>query len=259
MKFSKIPKNRYKEMRSSVKEGQVLIVPMDNRLLEDDVHPYPAGGKRLPAWFRNAPKQGVRNCAGIQDYLNTGFIIPAWTDFSFRAMPEVGGWDLRIGRLPYAIEPFRSDPFGYESTGKCPMTDVREMTASPYPKLVNPFSFITAPGWSLMIFGILHEPNPDYDVVPAVVHTDYYHHMNVVLNPRRSEDFRITYGQPLAHVIPFKRSGDTKDVLFADESDYKYVASRGLGVGPAPLLNHDDKFESSGRFYRRMKRKIDGD
>jgi hypothetical protein len=253
MRFTTKPKNHYKQIRSSVKEGQVLLIPMDNRLLED-VKPYAAGGKKLPTWFKLAPKEGIRRCAGVLEYLETGFIIPAWTDFAFEPRPELSGWEVNIGQMPFAKTPFESQPFPLSSTGECPMTRARDIEGSPYPKLVNPYSIVTAKGWSSIIHGIPYEPNPHYDVVPAIVHTDYYHQMNVVLNLKGSEPFVIRYGEPLVHIYPFKRSGNTEVIKFGTEEDYKYVYGRGVSDGPTRLEG-----EGVGLGYRKHRKSNDAD
>jgi hypothetical protein len=248
VRFTSKPNKHYKELQKSVKPGEVLIVPTDDRLLEEETMPYKAGGKQFPDWFRFSPKSGIRKCVGVQDYLSYGFILPAWTNFDFKAVPQHGGWDLKVGQMPFVSMPFESDPFPKETTGSCPMTEIRGIPDSPYPKLVNPFSFITAPGWSLMILGILHEPNGSYDVVPGLVNTDYYHEVNVVLNPHTDQDFTISYGQPLAQLIPIKRDGDTAKLKFGNQNDHKYVFGRGMGGGPG---RPDAK--GTGRGYRKSK------
>lgn len=246
MKFTKNPKNYYKQMKKSVKEGEVLVVPMDNRLMED-IKPYKSKGKNLPSWFKLSPKSGVRKCAGIADYLETGFILPAWTDFSFTPLDN-GTWDVRVGDLPFAVMPFGNEGFSKASVGKCPMTDIRKMEEGQFPKLVNPYLFITHPGWSLMVTGMLHEPNENYDIVPGVVHTDYYHQLNIVFNLKGNEPFAIRYGEPLAHLVPLKRSGDIQDIKFANESDFKYAFHRGIGNGPSKFRTNE-----SIRFYRKFR------
>lgn len=251
MKFTTKPKNTYKKIKNSVKEGEVLIVPLDNRLTED-IKPYPAGGKNLPEWFRHSPKDGIRRCAGVEDFLSLGFIIPAWTNFSFYPRPDLGGWEVEIGQLEFAPRQFISDPFPRATTGSCPMTDNRKIQDSPYPKLVNPYSIITAPGWSCIINGIVHEPNPNYDVVTGIVNTDYYHHVNIVLNLTNDDPFTIEYGEPLAHIIPFKRNPGLKDLKFADEEYYKYVNAKGMGAGPKLIKTRP------APLYRKEKKKQDG-
>lgn len=253
MKFTTKPKNKYKQIRKSVKEGEVLLVPLDNRLLED-AKPYVAGGRNLPTWFKLAPKEGIRRCAGVLEYLETGFIIPAWTDFSFEPRPELGGWEVNIGQMMFSPMPFESQPFQFSTTGECPMTRNRDIENSPYPKLVNPYSIITAKGWSSVITGIPYEPNPHYDVVPAIVHTDYYHHMNVVLNLKGSEPFVISRGEPLVHIYPFKRSGDIEKIKFATEDEYKYVFGRGVSTGPTNISG-----DGVGLGYRRNRKNNDAD
>jgi len=250
MKFSKRPKSRYRELRKSVKPGEVLIVPMDNRLLEDAI-PYVAGGKNIPPWYKMSPKDGIRKCVGVNDYLNLGFILPAWTNVSFSPNHQYGGWDADLAQMQWAADEFRSEPFPLSTTGTCPMTSVRKIEQAPYPKLVNPFAFITAPGWSLLVTGIPYEPNANFDVVPAIVNTDYYHHMNIVLNLKSDQPFSIQYGEPLAHFIPFKRDTDIETLRFADESDYKYIISRGMG--PSQFANKN----GVSRGYRQWLRKQD--
>lgn len=253
MNFTTKPKNKYRQMRKSVKPGEVLLIPMDNRLLED-VKPYKAGGKNLPNWFKAAPKDGIRRCAGVLEYLNMGFIIPAWTDFSFVPRPELGGWDVSIGQMPFSLVPFESQPFPASTTGECPMSRVRGIESSPYPKLVNPYSIVTAKGWSSIITGIPYEPNNNYDVVPALVHTDYYHQMNVVLNLKGTEPFVIRYGEPLVQIFPFFRSGDTESIKFGSEDDFKYVYGRGVSDGPARLTG-----EGIGLGYRKNRKTNDAE
>jgi len=251
MKFTTKPTNRYKEIRRSVKEGEVLLIPMDNRLLED-VKPYKSGGKKLPTWFKIAPKEGIRRCAGVLEFLETGIIIPAWTDFSFQPVPELGGWEVNIGQMPFASHQFESQPFPIATTGECPMTRVRSIESAPYPKLVNPYSIVTAKGWSSIIQGIPYEPNNHYDVVPAIVHTDYYHQMNVVLNLKGSEPFVIRYGEPLVQIFPFKRSGNFETIKFGTENEYKFVYGRGVSDGPTRLEG-----EGIGLGYRRNRKSND--
>jgi hypothetical protein len=74
-----------------------------------------------------------------------------------------------------------------------------------FPKLVTPFYVRTAPGWSLMTF-----PHPlfyskDFHIMSGMIHTDFYHNVNVVLNICGSEDFVIEAGTPLLYCLPVNR------------------------------------------------------
>jgi hypothetical protein len=111
------------------------------------------------------------------------------------------------------------------------MTGVRKIETGQYPKLVNPWRMETAPGWSTLILPCYWEPSEDYTVVPAIVHTDFYHAINIVLNLTGDRPFALKYNTPIAQLIPFKRDSDFTKVLFNDESEFKYYASTGFGSG----------------------------
>ena len=219
----RLKKNRqYKKIKKSVKEGQILIIPSDDRLLESGEKPYVSGPRKMPSWFRSSPKGGIRRCAGVQNFLELGIIVPAWTTFKITPDDFSDSWSISNKNFTDTVHPFGYDAFPYESTGSCPMTSVRKKEKSFYPKLVTPYSFITAPGWSCIILGLLHQPNDNYDIVTGIVHTDFYHQINVVLNLKNDKEFQIIHNDPLFQLIPFKRSGDFNKINFASEEYYKY-------------------------------------
>lgn len=243
----------YRKIKKKVKPGQIYITPSDNLLFEEGEPPYVAGGKRMPSWFRGSPKSGVRRCSGISDFLSLGVVIPAWSTFVFNPIDyQNSDWQVQSAQYRMLNSQFSVDAFQYESTGKCPMTELREMKESFYPKLVTPYSFITAPGWSTIILGMVHEPNPHFDVVPGIVNTDYYHQINIVLNLKGSEKFSIRHNQPIAQLIPFKRSGDFSKILFGDESEFKYVYGKN---GDQDMFDIRDGGDVA-RGYRRSSRDI---
>lgn len=240
----------YNKIRKSVKEGEIFIIPSDNRLLEMGEPPYVNGGKRISSWFRSSPKSGVRRCIGIKDFLDLGVTIPAWTTFKFYPNEYENNFNADLAQYSIPTIPFAIQGFPFSSTGDCPMSSVREIKEAYYPKLVTPYAFITAPGWSTMIVGMLHSPSPNYDVVPGIVHTDFYHQINVVLNIRSKEEFYIPHNEPLVQLIPFKRSGDFSKIKFEDEDKFKYTYGN---HGDSDVLD----FMESGdiaRGYRKSKR-----
>jgi hypothetical protein len=130
------------------------------------------------------------------------------------------------------------------------MTSVRKIETGQYPKLVNPWRLETAPGWSTLIIPCYWEPSEDYTVVPAIVHTDYYHTLNVVLNLTGDRPFTLKYNTPIAQLIPFKRDSDFTKVSFNDESDLKYYSNTGFGTGfIAP--------KETGATYRKERIRVD--
>jgi hypothetical protein len=242
--------------RNKVKPGEILFTPTDNRLMESA--PFANNLTNLPDWFRTISKQGaaLRRCAGTVDLLAAGVTLPMWTNYRFRPDGN-GAWETGAddfypsavtGGQPTSIG--QASGFNYHSTGECPMTSVRKMETGQYPKLINPWRMETAPGWSTLLIPCYWEPSEDYTVVPAIVHTDYYHSMNVVLNLTGDRAFGIKYNTPIAQLIPFKRDSDFTKVLFNDESDFKYYASTGFGSG---FISPKE----TGAAYRRERTKVD--
>lgn len=220
-------------MKNNVKPGEIQICPIDNRLLE--MPPYVNNFLSMPKWFKGIDKNAMaslRRCAGINDYLTTGITIPAWTNMHFRPNHDLQLWETKLDDF---VTPSgmitKVDFFPYESTGVCPMTSARKLQEGyQYPKIVVPYRFKTAPGWSTLLMPVILEPNDNYQAVGAIINTDYYHIINCVLNITTNTNFKISYGTPLMHLIPYKRSGNFEKIIFDDESQWKYYDG-GYGAG----------------------------
>ena len=233
-----------------VKPGVIRFTPVDNRLMESP--PTVNSISQPPQWFRQIGKHpgSLRKCAGTIDFLSAGVTLPAWTNFRFR--PDGNGtWEHGADEFSPEAGIANISGFGYESTGECPMTGVRKLETGQYPKIVNPWRFETAPGWSTMILPVYWEPNENYTVVPAVVHTDFYHLANVVLNITTDRAFGIKHGTPLVQLVPFKRNSDFEKIDFNDESYFKYVSTTGFGMG------HVAPFDGTAAPYRRERIRVD--
>lgn len=236
-----------------VKPGEIRFTPTDNRMLE--MPPFVNSVTNPPSWFRKIKKApgSIRSCAGTIDFLSAGVTLPSWSNFYFRLDASGKDWEVASDDMspPAGVAPINF--FHHQSTGTCPITSVREVETSSYPKLVNPWRMETAPGWSILILPMYWEPNSNYDIIPSIVHTDFYHTANVVINIKTDQEFTIKYGTPLVQMIPFKRSGDFEKIIFRDESDFKYVATRGFGMGHIAPRTH------TAAPYRRQKALIDND
>lgn len=234
-----------------VKPGEILFIPQDNRLLESA--PFENSVSSLPLWFRKIGKQpgSLRRCAGTMDLLAAGVTLPAWTNFRFRPNTERTEWEHGADDFFPSANISSISGFSFDSTGKCPMTDIRKIETGQYPKLVNPWRMKTAPGWSTLMIPVYWEPNENYSVVPAIVNTDIYHLMNVVINITGDSAFEIPFNTPLAQLIPFKRDGDFQKIIFGDESDFKYYSTSGFGMG------HISPHQNTSALYRRFSIKFD--
>jgi len=252
-----IDEKNYKKYRNipKPKPGEIFIFPKDNRL--DEVSPYVNTQANQPSWFRMVGKHlgSIRRCAGTVDYLSSGVTIPMWTNTYFNPRHEGNfGWEIDQEHIPFpAHGEFRLQHFDYQSTGKCPMTQMRHEDAENgvYPKLVSPFNIMTAPGWSTIMLPVLFEPNKNYQVIPAIVNTDIYHEANIVLNIITNEHFKITAGTAIAHLIPFKRNADFSKIKFMDQQNFILTTSRGFSEYQRFPVG------SSSSPYRRYSRQID--
>ena len=254
---TEMPRPRYSGMK--IKPGELFISYHDDRLLE--MPPFVNELSRPPSWFRSIGKfpGSVRRCAGISDYMAMGVTLPLWTNIRMKLSPEGNDWSVNWDNLSETEVSkdqyeFYVRSFAHEQTGKCPMTSVRQVEESFYPKIVTPYYFRTAPGWSTIILPNLYEPSPNFTVTPAVIHTDFYHTMNVVLNPLAGEDFSIPYGYPIAHLIPFKRSADTNKIIFGGPEYHRLLVGRGFGNGSLHPSGG-----STARPYRMHKVKVDAE
>jgi len=86
--------------------------------------------------------------------------------------------------------------------------------------------------------------------MPGVVNSDYYHHMNWVINIYRDGPFTIPIGTPIAHAITFPRNCD-KSLLLGDAGTANLLFQRGFG---GPFIPSP---ESRRTGYRRQQRKAD--
>ena len=228
-----------------VKKGEILIVPSDNRLIENP----PRLNKKSswPEWFKSPliAKQGtIVSCKGVQDYLQVGITVPLWCDVEIF---QVGMDDVRSRTSDRA---FDTDQFGADMTEGCPINHGRELESAGWPKINSPYLYKTAPGYSTMVLPVAYEPDPRYQVLPAIIHTDFYHNINAVLRVMVKDPFVIKAGTPIYHLVPFKRDDTIDEIIMGDESMHKTGINRGLGYGSV------NKFSRKG-IYRKHQRDAD--
>ena len=105
--------------------------------------------------------------------------------------------------------------------------------------------------FSTLVLPTILDPHPEYSVMPGVVHTDYYHVINIVLIVNTDKQFTIPVGRPMYQLIPFRRSDGMAKVVEGDESMWRFLVCR--GTGEMYLSNLDRK-----KSYKREQRKADG-
>jgi hypothetical protein len=243
---------KYREDMPTPKRGEIVIVPQDNRLIE--IPPYVANGK-LPSWWKNLPKDKgtLRSCEGTYDLVSFGIVIPAWSNVTIR--PNITGTNFEARIDPMNQFPdgnFLINGFSAASASGCPMENLKKLPESQYIKLVSPWRYRTPKGVSLIALPLLHEPNPNYEIVPGMIHTDFYNQIHIVLNIKTDKEFTIPAGTPLQHLIPVRRNDNTKRIVWGNESMYKYVQNSGLGDSSIPSTN-------TRVYYRKKQRDNDAE
>lgn len=211
-----------------VKPGQVFIAPCTDILLDRSVMPID-NYRNWPQWWKEmgAQEGSLRRCSGTSDYISLGFTVPSWIKMDFRPSQDKAFWESKFDTsYPH---PFQIQHFDYSQTGSCPVTEVRENKQANYIKIISPWLYKTAPGWSCLFLPPLWEPNQNYTLLPSVVNTDYYHHANVVLNVIGSNSFSILEGDPLQHVIPIPRCGGI-EYLWGNSKAFDFLDQKGFGT-----------------------------
>jgi hypothetical protein len=221
LKNSKTPKS-YRDW-PKVKPGEIMMIPKDDRLhdLPDPV----VNQENWPDWWKEMPKDStgsILGCKGIQDYLSHGITVPLWGDMDFQPM------GLKEVTATPSDPFFRVERFRYESCEGAPINEGRERSEGSYIKLVSPWLYKTAPGYSLLVLPVAYEPSPDYEVLPAIVNTDYYHNLHVVVRVMSDREFTIQAGTPIYHLIPVKRKDNVNKIIIGLSKMFAQGRSRGV-------------------------------
>lgn len=235
-----------------IKPGQMLIVPTTNRMYDERTTPR-NNSLGFPEWFRalDIKERSIKGCQGTQDLLTHGLTWVLPCDVRIRRSPDGKSWEGRYDtpesadhRLQLNIE-----SFPYESTGPVPMAKYRHAQEANWIKIVNPWTIKTAPGWSTLLIPASWEEGPGWSLVPGLVHTDFYHHMNWVLNITTDQDeFVIPQGSAIGQSIPIPRTVKT-DVLYGDSSVHPLLAARGMGT---VFDRFPDQRKRTYRMYQRQ-------
>ena len=209
----------------------------DHEMLDRPVR----ASKLLPDWFKNLPripegshknKPGtVKRCVPVLDAASNGYIIPSWCDWSIKVGESSEDEEGNALEKPRHFVHFEaSGNLGFNSMiGSHSWEQVgNDCPIQHYPvgnillKFTNPWVIETAPGWSCLI----KSPPNHYSnvrIMEGVVDTDNYHrqiNFPFFWDGCKQGEFEIKKGDPLIHVIPFKR--ETLDLQY-DTWDHDHM------------------------------------
>lgn len=228
------------------KPGQILVSPMHERLFDPESMPID-NSVAFPEWYKSLDKntRSFRHCEGAQDYLKNGVTFRLPAPVEFRPSPSGDTWEARWGAGDNNGH-LHIHGFAFESTGAVPISQTRALQHSNYVKIINPWIIRTAPGWSSMVLPVFWERTTrDWEIVPGVVNTDYYHTAHWVINIYTDKPFVIPYGTPIAHMATFPRTADASMIL-GDEKIASLLTDRGFG-GPFVPFNRRSRYRAEQR------------
>ena len=195
------------EISAPVQKSNYFL-PKWFKSMDDDIQspPNPKGypnkfgksGKTSKKWSQGT----VKRCPAIVDLITEGFIIPMWCDYLLQRNKNELEWDNK--NFPYGIE--------FHPNNQIYNWDLRKADFPEGVKFVNPWRIYTPPGYSVMFMTPTYQFEKRFTVLPGIVETDKYHHVNFPTIIHTTKDLIIDRGTPFLQVIPFKRENFDLDV-----------------------------------------------
>lgn len=218
-----------------------------NRVLE----PIPAS-KYFPKWFSQLPLKNerfkyktkkdniyeliknddinIKKCLGITEFLNTGYIIPAWADFIFR---EQNDGNLYVNWVENS----------YDYTQYSPHEEYQYLTMPNKPiyghfgKIYTPWIFKTSPGVSCLVTHPVGHRNKNFTSATGVVHTDktpmraawffewnYKIQTGMEVESMNLENQIVGKGEPIILIIPFYRKNFSSNINYVSAEKMESLA-----------------------------------
>ena len=190
-------------------------LPLDNSKLKYKRHP-----EKIYELIQNNNNMNVKKCLGIQDFLNTGYIIPSWADFIFR---ETEDGALFVNWLENNYDDIDYKTHSFEQF----FTIRNKPIYNHFGKIFTPWCIKTDPGVSCLITHPVWHRNKSFTSASAVWHTDkcpmqmaWFFEWNckiqsgMDLDSMSIEDQVVGKGEPLLLIIPFYRKNYTSKINY---------------------------------------------
>jgi len=177
----------------------------------------------------------IKYCPGIYDFINYGYIVPAWQDFQF--------WVNDNGDVEWEVPPQMAnvDNVRIHPKEQVDASPILGETANCILTLIAPWYIGTPKGTSVMVCKPFYDYSNDFDVCPGVLDTDIQANGNHIVDifmrfNVRNKVIEIKAGQPLVQIMPFKRTNWKLEHVEFDK---------------IPLWVQDDNIKLSTRFASR--------
>ena len=217
--------------------------------------------KHLPAWYRNMANTidgkefnatnlneansvsvlTAKRCVPLSDILMSGYLIRFGTDIFVDPVVLPDGSKTFNWRYRGGIEAVST-----HIHGQLPIKINGEKNE--YIKFNNPWVIKTPAGYSCLLMQPLNLENRNFMLLPAIVDTDTYD--NAVNFPGivlAKENFKISHGDPMMWVFPFKRDEWKMEV---SETNFNPDKSKSL-------LKMSQIFENAYRNFFHAKKRYD--
>jgi hypothetical protein len=226
--------------------SRIIFVPQLPGLAEiDEIKPKPTSSF-IPDWWKKAPYEegsnslksyfqgNIKSCPSFIDYFRLGYIVPAWCDVVLGYDKETKKWGARPTHPSFKFAALENSltidtiPYEYQnSKALCTF------------KSISPWYVITEPGYSCLVLPLFFEFNKDFSIIPGIVDTDIHHRVNLDITYHSDEkEIWIKRGQPLFHILPFKREKNSLEIIEGYDLDNKTFKR---------LTKHDAEVETQFR------------
>jgi hypothetical protein len=198
---------------------------------EKEIHPIPAK-QNIPDWYKKIEKFNYQNplettikaCIPVLDSITAGYLLPLPQDM----MCQVNFWNeslkkivnfIHFGQRNEFVDKASERGYGLQNTSnEHPSAQVggeksfyaQKNNGGHIPKIMNPFTIKTPPGYSCLFVPPMHRENDEFQILPAIVDTDSFVdkiNFPFVFNLGKKGSLNKLYkiGTPYVQVIPFKR------------------------------------------------------
>jgi hypothetical protein len=248
---------------------EIKVIPKDERYKEVlELYPPQLANKFLPEWykqqkisthyetfkhFNGVPESkmiNAKNCPAIQDYLTTGFIIPAWTNIRFHTSKDENGklfqaWDSSI-RMAYDEDiNLHIDSHPLEQTE---FMDLKRTIDNKTLKLQLPYVFKVPKGYNIIYQDPFYHFRNDIKCLTGIVEADKWGSIAFPFEVLK-DNFELKAGTPLIQCFLYKREDlnlslniDTKPTQ--DEYDQVQLALKKLHISNKTYRTNKEQDET---------------
>ena len=163
-----------------------------------------------PDWIKTQLGSGnkpVASCPGMWDYYQCGFIIPAHCDIHIKANSEGINITLHGLHNMNEVDLQKMLPSKFDYTMVAGNAAIQESVEKSVEKLPLPWGIFMEEGWSAYVIpALMHSSFLDkIHIYSGFVDYDNIGTCNLIFSVLKECEFTIYAGEPLLHVIPFRR------------------------------------------------------